>query len=106
MRYLDKPSPWGRYFSDASYWLYLVHLPLTLWVPGLLSPFGWSPFIKSGITLAVTTGVTVLTYHLLVRSTPIGTLLNGRRYPRALPKYDENGVYIQPATKRATPAPA
>jgi fucose 4-O-acetylase-like acetyltransferase len=96
VRYLDKPSPWGRYFSDASYWLYLIHLPFTALIPGLLSAFEWSPFLKSGITLAVTTGVTLLTYHFLVRSTVIGVLLNGRRYPRALPRYDEKGMYIQP----------
>ena len=81
--------------SDASYWLYLIHLPITAFVPGLLSGFQWSPFFKSGITLLVTTGVTLVTYHFLVRSTVIGVLLNGRRYPRALPRYDENGRYIQ-----------
>ena len=82
---LDRPRPLGRYLSDASYWMYLVHLPFTVAVPGLLAPLGMPAALKFAITLAVTTAVTLVTYHYLVRSTAIGVLLNGRRYPRSLP---------------------
>ena len=50
----------------------------------------------SGITMAVTTILTVVTYHFLVRSTAIGVLLNGKRYPRTLPSYDALGNYLKP----------
>ena len=86
----------GRYIADASYWLYLTHLPLTIWVPGLLTGWAVSAFVKSGVTLAVTTILTVVSYHLLVRSGVIGLLLNGKRYPRALPRFDAEGNYLRP----------
>lgn len=96
VRYYDRPHPVGRYLSDASYWLYLIHLPITIWVPGLMNGWNVSAFVKSAITLGVTAVVTTLTYHYLVRSTAIGVLLNGKRYPRALPRYDAEGNYLGP----------
>jgi glucan biosynthesis protein C len=83
---LDRPRPLVRYLSDASYWMYLVHLPLTIVIPGLLAPLALPAALKFAITLTVTTAATLVSYHYLVRSTAIGALLNGRRYPRALPE--------------------
>lgn len=90
VRYYDRPTPLGRYLSDASYWLYLVHLPLTIWLAGLMSAWSVSAIVKSAVTLAVTAFVCLSSYHYLVRSTAIGALLNGKRYPRALPRLDES----------------
>ena len=81
---LSQPRPLFRYLSDASYWMYIVHLPLTIAVPGLLAPWTAPAPIKFAVTLTVVTAVTVTTYHYFVRSTAIGVLLSGRRYPRAL----------------------
>jgi glucan biosynthesis protein C len=50
--------------------------------------------VKFFIVLGVTTLVTVVTYHYFVRSTVIGWLLNGRKYPRALPQYDDAGELV------------
>ena len=84
LRYCERPSATWRYLADASYWLYLTHVPLTLVFPGLLAnlvvPAGVKFVIVAGSTLAIT----VLTYDLFVRSTWIGQLLNGRRYPRSI----------------------
>ena len=96
VRYYDRPSPFGRYLSDASYWLYLMHLPLTIWIPGLMNGWDASAFVKSGITLIATTLLTVVTYSFFVRPTAIGVLLSGKRYPRGLPRYDAEGNYLQP----------
>ena len=95
VRYYDRPRPVGRYLSDASYWLYLIHLPLTIWIPGLMSGWAVSAFVKSSITLVGATAIALVTYHYLVRATAIGVLLNGKRYPRALPRYDERGNDVQ-----------
>jgi glucans biosynthesis protein C len=84
--WLDRPNPLVRYFSDGAYWIYLVHLPLTIWLPGLLSQSPWPAPAKFLIVLSVTTAVTTVTYHVFVRSTFVGALLNGRRYPRGLPR--------------------
>ena len=81
----EQPSPLVRYLSDASYWMYIVHLPIVIAVPGVLAPSPLPAMVKFAITLAVTTAATLVTYHYLVRSTAIGALLNGRRYPRSLP---------------------
>jgi peptidoglycan/LPS O-acetylase OafA/YrhL len=85
VRLVDRPSPIVRYLSDASYWMYIVHLPIVIAVPGVLAPSSLPAVVKFAITLAVTTAVTLVSYHYLVRSTAIGALLNGRRYPRSLP---------------------
>jgi fucose 4-O-acetylase-like acetyltransferase len=87
VRLLDRPSPIVRYLSDASYWMYLVHLPIVIAVPGLLAPSPLPAVVKFAITLAVTTAATLVSYHYLVRATAIGALLNGRRYPRSLPTH-------------------
>lgn len=85
VRLLDRPSPIVRYLSDASYWMYIVHLPIVIAVPGVLAPSPWPAAVKFLITVTLTTAATLVSYHYLVRSTAIGALLNGRRYPRALP---------------------
>jgi glucan biosynthesis protein C len=81
---MRQPRPLVRYLSDAAYWMYLVHLPITIWVPGALATSGMPATLKSLVVLVTTTVVTLVTYHLFVRSTAIGGLLNGRRYPRSL----------------------
>jgi glucan biosynthesis protein C len=85
LRYYDHPKPVGRYLADASYWVFLIHLPLTIWVPGLMNGWNVHAIVKSAITLTVTTFVAVATYDLFVRSTAIGAVLNGKRHSRGLP---------------------
>ena len=58
-----------------------MHLPLVCAGQVLLSRYDVSYWAKFGLNLAVTLPVGVLSYHVLVRSTPVGTLLNGRRHP-------------------------
>jgi glucan biosynthesis protein C len=85
VRYLSIPRPLVRYFSDASYWMYLLHpVPIT-WCAGLLGRINAPAVAKFAVVLAVAIAVTVVTYHFFVRSTTVGELLNGRRYPRRLP---------------------
>jgi glucan biosynthesis protein C len=93
LRYLEKPIPLARYMADASYWMYLVHLPCTMVLPALLSNLPMPAFVKFSVVLGTTLSLTVVTYHYWVRATLIGQVLNGRRYPRALPR---PGAY-QPA---------
>jgi glucan biosynthesis protein C len=85
LRYLAAPSARWRYLSDASYWMYLIHLPVVMllqaWMLGW--PLHWS--VKLLLILAITMVVLLLSYHFLVRRTFMGVFLNGRRYLRVAP---------------------
>ena len=68
-----------RYLSDSSYWLYIVHLPLVIGLQSWISDWDLPSGVKF-VGLNVTVGaVLLLSYQLLVRYTPIGTMLNGKR---------------------------
>ncbi len=75
----SKGRDWVRYVSDASYWLYLWHLPLILVAFRLMTDWPVSVHVKFALVCAGTTAVLLGTYHLGVRYTPVGTMLNGRR---------------------------
>ena len=83
-RFFDKPSKTVRYISDASYWLYLVHLPIVIWLQIVFAelPIHWS--LKLTIISTITILLALVLYDLFVRSTVIGKVLNGRRKPRVL----------------------
>lgn len=81
LRFCARPSATWRYLADSSYWVYIAHLPVVVALQVALSPLA----LGSGMKFALTTGLTMafclVTYHLFVRSTPVGVLLNGRRVP-------------------------
>ncbi len=82
VRFLDAPSARWRYLADASYWMYLIHLPivslLQAWMLGW--PLHWS--IKFALILVITAALLFGTYHYLVRFTFMGRFLNGRKHAR------------------------
>jgi hypothetical protein len=82
IRFRRTPSARWRYIADSSYWIYLVHLPLVVWLQIVVArwPLSWT--VKWPLILAVATPVLFLSYHHLVRPTFIGAQLNGRKYPR------------------------
>lgn len=82
LRYLNKPNSRWRYMADASYWIYIVHVPFVMLLPLLLASVPLPGIVKLALVVAAATGLTLLTYRYFVRSTFIGKQLNGRRYPR------------------------
>ena len=88
LRYFNSGSERMRYISDASYWVYLLHLPILSFLPGLLAPYDLSPFMKFTLAFVIANLICFVTYHYLVRASVIGQFLNGRRYKRVslLPK--------------------
>ncbi len=68
-----------RYISDASYWMYIIHLPLALFAQMWVKFLDISPHLKFLIMNVGVIGFSLVTYHFLVRYTWIGTLLNGKR---------------------------
>jgi fucose 4-O-acetylase-like acetyltransferase len=85
IRYFSERSDKMRYVSDSAYWVYLLHLPLTGFIPGLISGWPLPAIAKFLIVVAGTAFVCFTTYHYFVRSTVIGQFLNGRKYSRKLP---------------------
>lgn len=81
VRFLTVEHAWIRYLADASYWMYLVHLPLLVAFEIPLVRLDWPIPAKLAVTWLVVGAVMVTSYHLLVRSTPLGRWLNGRRHP-------------------------
>ncbi len=80
-------SALGRYVSDASYWIYLIHLPLLVAVSGTLSVTPLPAVIKYLLTVAIVVPIVVSSYHFGVRSTRFGALLKSgnRRATRRVP---------------------
>ena len=93
---LNREIPAIRYIVDGSYWVYIIHLPFTVWIPGLLVNEEFGAFPKFLITLSGTTLIGFLTYEWFVRSSWIGQLLNGRRWPRALGRALRNRDLVEP----------
>lgn len=78
-RWLSRESKRLRYISDASYWMYLVHLPIVILAQVMVRDMQVPAFLKfASITIAVSV-ILLVTYEYGVRYTPIGRLLNGPR---------------------------
>jgi len=76
---LNKKSKLMRYISDASYWIYLVHVPLLLYVQTLLVEMDMPLVLKFFISTALVFIVSTMVYDLLVRYSFIGSMLNGKK---------------------------
>lgn len=68
-----------RYLSDSAYWVYLVHLPLVIAAQMLVRDLGLASGMKFLIICLAVTVVSLLSYQALVRYTPVGTMLNGKK---------------------------
>ncbi len=77
--YLNVHNRFMRFMSDSSYWIYIIHLPLIFALQYPMMDKDWSLLTKYAATMSATVAVGVLSYLLLVRWTPIGWMLNGRR---------------------------
>ena len=76
---LTRERPSVRYLADASYWIYLVHLPLVIGAQIVVRDWALPSGIKFLLITGGVTAVLLLTYQAFARHTPIGTLLNGRK---------------------------
>ena len=68
-----------RYLSDASYYIYIIHVPLIILFQGMVSSLEINHFLKFILIIVFTTIFSLITYHYFVRKTFIGTLLNGKK---------------------------
>ena len=68
-----------RWIADASYWVYIVHLPLVLLIAYSMFELPWPAELKFLIVCCATATIGFGSYWAFVRYTPIGTMLNGKR---------------------------
>jgi len=78
-RFMTRENCVSRYLADASYWVFIVHVPILLVLQDLVQDLPWSPEPKAALVLAGTFSIAIVSYQILVRHTIVGWLLNGRR---------------------------
>jgi ABC-type multidrug transport system ATPase subunit/peptidoglycan/LPS O-acetylase OafA/YrhL len=81
LRFLSGYSAVRRYVADASYWIYLAHLPVVAAMQVWVGHWQLHWAVKYPFVLAASLTVLFVSYRYLVRPTVIGQVLNGRRYP-------------------------
>ena len=70
------------YFVDSSYWVYLLHLFVVFFIGGeIIKTTNPNPLVGAGVNIFATTLICMVTYHVLVRYTPIGWVLHGKKGP-------------------------
>jgi len=79
LRFFSQHSATRRYIADASYWLYLVHVPLVMALQVAVSQLDWPWWVKFPLILGIAFPLLFGSYQLFVRYTFIGAILNGRR---------------------------
>jgi len=84
LRYMDRPSARWRYMADASYWIYIVHMPFVMLLPLPLASVPLPGLLQLAFVTAMSIGLILVTYGHFVRPTFIGKRLNGRRYPKGV----------------------
>jgi glucan biosynthesis protein C len=74
---LERANPVLRYLADASYWTYLIHLPVLFVIQYRLMDLSWHWSAKFATSLMLTTGMCLASYQLLVRPTLLSRMLGG-----------------------------
>ena len=81
-RFFGRRNEMVRYFADASYWVYWVHLPVTVFFSVLFQPYvGLNTLFKCYLALLISTVSIMIPYMLMVRNTFLGDYFCGWRKP-------------------------
>lgn len=81
-RRLSRPVSSLRYLSDASYWIYLTHAPITWFVPPALAGVALPGLIKLPLLVALEAAIVLIPYHFFFRYTVVGDYVIGQRHVR------------------------
>ena len=81
-RYVRSESRVLRYLADASFWVYLIHIPFLIGLQSALAEADIYLPLRWALTVIGTLLLSVGSYALFVRRTAIGTWLHGAR-PRS-----------------------
>lgn len=79
LRVVQGRGPTMRFLSEASFWIYLIHVPIVVLLQALLLPLGWPGPLKFLLISAVAIALSVWSYESIVRRSLIGEIINGAR---------------------------
>ena len=79
LQFFNDESRLRRYLSDASYWVYITHLPLVFALQVLVRDLPWHWSLKFAVIVGGASAILLALYHVVVRTTFIGEVLNGSR---------------------------
>lgn len=79
MKCMPKRSALLAFLADASYWTYLIHLPIVIFLQTLFLRMQLAAELKLLVVLVGTFAPCLVTYMVFVRYTPVGWLLHGKR---------------------------
>lgn len=79
--FLNKQNTSLKLISDASYWIYIIHLPVLWLLQFYLLDTDWPMLVEFLLSSFGTVVIGLVSYLILVKRTPIGWLLNGRKKP-------------------------
>ena len=80
-KFFSRKNEFIRYFADASYWVYWVHLPVTFYFSVLFQPIELNAFFKAYLAIVVSTIIIMFMYMLFVRNSILGHYFCGWRKP-------------------------
>ena len=84
-KFCSGENPRVRYLSDASYWLYIAHLPVTMLLQIWIADAAWPGWVKLLGICAVALLLLLPLYEWAVRYTWVGAMLNGRKNRKKYP---------------------
>lgn len=73
----SQPRRWVRWLSDASYWMYLAHLPLVIVAQRWTRAVSWPALVEIGMIVTAVSVALFISYRWVIRRSPVGRLLNG-----------------------------
>lgn len=85
LRWVRSPGPWVTYLSRASYWMYLIHLPLVGLAGWWLLRYDLPALLKFAMVCGFTVAVILWSYHYFIQGSWVSMLLNGQRFRMAWP---------------------
>jgi peptidoglycan/LPS O-acetylase OafA/YrhL len=84
-RFFPHPSARVAWLADASYWMYLAHVPLVLAAQMTVRDWPLPGGVKFLLILTAVTAILLISYAWCVRPTIIGRILNGPREATSRP---------------------
>lgn len=97
-RYGSRPNPRLRYWTDASYWIYLSHFPVMAAIALAIAGLAMPESLRAVFLVLATLAVIFPAYGAFVRHTAIGRVLHGPRSRTQKPsKTDRSAAKAAPA---------